>query len=60
MAVTMGLYVIKGRARARFKFRHMQTGERFELLTSGDTAEAEIVETVRVRRMTSRTSATTR
>lgn len=34
--------VIKGRA--RFKFRHMQTGETYELLTSGD--KAEIVETV--------------
>jgi len=44
MAVTMGPSVIKGRARARFKFRHMETGERFELLTSGDNAE--IVETV--------------
>lgn len=34
--------VIKGRA--RFKFRHMQTGEQYELLTSG--AKSEIVETV--------------
>ena len=34
--------VIKGQA--RFKFRHMQTGETHELLTSGD--KAEIVETV--------------
>lgn len=34
--------VIKGRA--RFKFRHMHTGETHELLTSGD--KAEIVETV--------------
>ena len=34
--------VIKGQA--RFKFRHMQTGETYELLTSGD--KAEIVETV--------------
>ncbi len=34
--------VIKGRA--RFKFRHMQTGETHELLTSGD--KAEVVETV--------------
>lgn len=34
--------VIKGRA--RFKFRHMQSGETYELLTSGD--QAEIVETV--------------
>ena len=34
--------VIKGQA--RFKFRHMQTGERHELCTSGD--KAEIVETV--------------
>ena len=34
--------VIKGAA--RFKFRHMQTGETHELLTSGD--KAEIVETV--------------
>lgn len=34
--------VIKGRA--RFKFRHMQTGEFHELVTSGD--KAEIVETV--------------
>jgi UDP-2-acetamido-2,6-beta-L-arabino-hexul-4-ose reductase len=34
--------VIKGRA--RFKFRHMQTGEVHELLTSGD--KAEVVETV--------------
>jgi len=34
--------VIKGRA--RFKFRHMQTGEAYELLTSGE--KAEIVETV--------------
>jgi UDP-2-acetamido-2,6-beta-L-arabino-hexul-4-ose reductase len=34
--------VIKGQA--RFKFRHMQTGERQELMTSG--AKAEIVETV--------------
>ena len=34
--------VIKGQA--RFKFRHMQTGETYELITSGD--EAEIVETV--------------
>lgn len=34
--------VIKGRA--RFKFRHMQTGETYELLTSGE--KAEIVETV--------------
>ncbi len=34
--------VIKGRA--RFKFRHMHTGETHELLTSGD--QAEIVETV--------------
>ena len=34
--------VIKGEA--RFKFRHMQTGETHELLTSGD--KAEIVETV--------------
>jgi UDP-2-acetamido-2,6-beta-L-arabino-hexul-4-ose reductase len=34
--------VIKGQA--RFKFRHMQTGEVHELLTSGD--KAEIVETV--------------
>lgn len=33
--------VIKGRA--RFKFRHMHTGERYELLTSSDTSE--IVET---------------
>lgn len=34
--------VIKGQA--RFKFRHMQTGEAHELLTSG--AKAEVVETV--------------
>jgi UDP-2-acetamido-2,6-beta-L-arabino-hexul-4-ose reductase len=34
--------VIKGQA--RFKFRHMQTGETHELLTSGDRAE--VVETV--------------
>lgn len=34
--------VIKGRA--RFKFRHMQTGETYELHTAGD--KAEIVETV--------------
>lgn len=34
--------VIKGQA--RFKFRHMHTGETYELLTSGD--KAEIVETV--------------
>jgi len=34
--------VIKGQA--RFKFRHMQTGEAYELVTSGD--KAEIVETV--------------
>jgi UDP-2-acetamido-2,6-beta-L-arabino-hexul-4-ose reductase len=34
--------VIKGRA--RFKFRHMQTGETHELMTSG--SKAEIVETV--------------
>ncbi|QEA13268.1 UDP-2-acetamido-2,6-beta-L-arabino-hexul-4-ose reductase [Comamonas flocculans] len=34
--------VIKGQA--RFKFRHMHTGEAYELLTSGD--KAEIVETV--------------
>ena len=34
--------VIKGQA--RFKFRHMYTGETYELLTSGD--KAEIVETV--------------
>jgi UDP-2-acetamido-2,6-beta-L-arabino-hexul-4-ose reductase len=34
--------VIKGQA--RFKFRHMQTGESHELLTSGD--KAEVVETV--------------
>lgn len=34
--------VIKGHA--RFKFRHMQTGETYELLTAGDRAE--IVETV--------------
>jgi UDP-2-acetamido-2,6-beta-L-arabino-hexul-4-ose reductase len=34
--------VIKGQA--RFKFRHMQTGETHELLTSGD--KAEVVETV--------------
>lgn len=34
--------VIKGRA--RFKFRHMQTGESYELFTAGD--KAEIVETV--------------
>lgn len=34
--------VIKGRA--RFKFRHMHTGESYELTTSGD--KAEIVETV--------------
>ena len=34
--------VIKGQA--RFKFRHMQTGEAYELLTSGD--KAEVVETV--------------
>ena len=34
--------VIKGQA--RFKFRHMQTGETHELLTSGD--QAEVVETV--------------
>lgn len=34
--------VIKGEA--RFKFRHMQTGEAYELVTSG--AKAEIVETV--------------
>lgn len=34
--------VIKGRA--RFKFRHMQTGETHELVTSGD--KSEIVETV--------------
>ncbi|MEN7526110.1 capsular polysaccharide biosynthesis protein CapF [Cupriavidus sp. DL-D2] len=34
--------VIKGQA--RFKFRHMQTGETHELVTSGD--KAEIVETV--------------
>jgi UDP-2-acetamido-2,6-beta-L-arabino-hexul-4-ose reductase len=34
--------VIKGQA--RFKFRHMQTGEVHELLTSGD--KAEVVETV--------------
>lgn len=34
--------VIKGQA--RFKFRHMHTGEMYELLTSGD--QAEIVETV--------------
>jgi len=32
------------RGRARFKFRHMQTGETYELLTSGE--KAEIVETV--------------
>jgi UDP-2-acetamido-2,6-beta-L-arabino-hexul-4-ose reductase len=34
--------VIKGHA--RFKFKHMQTGEAYELLTSGD--KSEIVETV--------------
>ncbi|GAA4337612.1 NAD-dependent epimerase/dehydratase family protein [Variovorax defluvii] len=34
--------VIKGQA--RFKFRHMQTGETYELITNGD--QAEIVETV--------------
>lgn len=34
--------VIKGRA--RFKFRHMQTGQTHELVTSGD--KAEVVETV--------------
>lgn len=34
--------VIKGQA--RFKFRHMQTGEAYELVTNGD--KAEIVETV--------------
>ena len=34
--------VIKGQA--RFKFRHMQTGQTLELLTSGD--KAEVVETV--------------
>ncbi len=34
--------VIKGRA--RFKFRHMQSGESYQLLTSGE--KAEIVETV--------------
>jgi UDP-2-acetamido-2,6-beta-L-arabino-hexul-4-ose reductase len=34
--------VIKGQA--RFKFRHMQTGETHELMTSGD--KAEVVETV--------------
>jgi UDP-2-acetamido-2,6-beta-L-arabino-hexul-4-ose reductase len=34
--------VLKGRA--RFRFRHMLTGERYELFTSGD--KAEIVETV--------------
>ena len=34
--------VIKGHA--RFKFRHMQTGERYELVTTGDNPE--IVETV--------------
>jgi len=34
--------VIKGRA--RFKFRHMQTGESYQLLTSGE--KAEVVETV--------------
>ena len=34
--------VIKGKA--RFKFRHMQTGETHEVITSGDTAE--MVETV--------------
>ena len=34
--------VIKGQA--RFKFRHMHTGEKYELLTAGD--KAEIVETV--------------
>lgn len=34
--------VIKGQA--RFKFRHMQTGEAYELVSSGD--KAEIVETV--------------
>lgn len=34
--------VIKGQA--RFKFRHMHTGETYELLTSGD--KAEVVETV--------------
>jgi UDP-2-acetamido-2,6-beta-L-arabino-hexul-4-ose reductase len=34
--------VIKGQA--RFKFRHMQTGQAHELVTSGD--KAEIVETV--------------
>lgn len=34
--------VIKGQA--RFKFRHMHTGEQYELLTSGNSAE--IVETV--------------
>lgn len=34
--------VIKGQS--RFKFRHMQTGEAYELVTSGD--KAEIVETV--------------
>lgn len=34
--------VIKGQA--RFKFRHMQTGDAYELVTSGD--KAEIVETV--------------
>ena len=32
------------RGQARFKFRHMQTGETHELLTSGD--KAEVVETV--------------
>jgi UDP-2-acetamido-2,6-beta-L-arabino-hexul-4-ose reductase len=32
------------RGKARFKFRHMQTGEAYELVTSGDTPE--IVETV--------------
>ena len=34
--------MIKGQA--RFKFRHMHTGETYELLTCGD--QAEIVETV--------------
>ena len=34
--------VIKGKA--RFKFRHMQTGERYELMTTGE--ESKVVETV--------------
>jgi UDP-2-acetamido-2,6-beta-L-arabino-hexul-4-ose reductase len=39
---TEKFFVIKGQA--RFKFRHMQTGETHELVTSGD--KAEVVETV--------------